>query len=539
MTSASYPVTPDDNAICPEQDLGIHRIQCKGITKCYPGIRANNQIDLNIMPGEIHALLGENGAGKSTLMKTLYGVTQPDEGQILWNGDPVIIKSPAQARRMGIGMVFQHFSLFETLSVVENIALSMDKNQARNLSDLAQRIDLISRRYGMPVNPHRMVYSLSTGERQKVEIIRCLIQDIKLLILDEPTSVLTPGEVENLFRALRQLSLEGCSLLFISHKLHEVRSLCHKATVLRQGQVTGECDPGSTSSEELASMMVGSKTTLGTCYPKVHSDDACLTIEQLSETATDHFGTALNNISLKVHKGEILGVAGVAGNGQKELLQLLSGERLASHQSSICLENAPIGKLRPARRRKKGIAVVPEERLGRGAVPDMTLSENGLLTGFLQNTVYRGFLKTNRILAFADSVVELFGVKAHGLSADAKSLSGGNLQKFIIGREIVQSPRLLVCASPTWGVDVGAANRIHQALIALRDQGAAIIVISEDLEELFQISDRIGALCHGELSPVKATNKTSMNEVGQWMAGEFSAPLMNPAEQKESGPACG
>ncbi|MGI2029514.1 ABC transporter ATP-binding protein [Endozoicomonas acroporae] len=508
-----------------------YRIRCAGITKVYPGVVANDQVSLAIRPGEIHALLGENGAGKSTLMKILYGVTQPDSGHIWFDGQQHTLKSPAHARRLGIGMVFQHFSLFETLTVVENIALSfygkaMDKSAAGQLKDLARRIEEISSRYGMPIDPHRHVHSLSTGERQRVEIIRCLVQDISLLILDEPTSVLTPQEVSSLFVTLKKLAAEGCSLLFISHKLQEVKALCDSATVLRHGKIAGTCDPKTTSTEDMASMMVGSQTTLGQRYSfsTNKNDDKRLNVTGLTEAALGDFGTPLHNIHFSVKPGEILGIAGVAGNGQKELIQLLSGERLATSPDFITLDNQPIGQLTPGKRRRLGMAVVPEERLGRGAVPDMSLSDNGLLTGFLQNLVSGGFLRQRRIHRFANNVISRFRVKAHGNSADAKSLSGGNLQKFIIGREILQNPKLLICASPTWGVDVGAANLIHQSLIDLRDKGTAIVVLSEDLDELFQISDRIGALCHGKLSTVKPVRETSINEVGQWMAGVFGHP---------------
>ncbi|CAM3515398.1 ABC transporter ATP-binding protein [Parendozoicomonas haliclonae] len=500
------------------------RIRCQGISKIYPGVRANDDISLAIRPGEIHALLGENGAGKSTLMKILYGVTNPDTGQIWWNGEPVSIRSPGQARDLGIGMVFQHFSLFETLTVAENIALGLPADQARDRQQLNERIRSVSERYGIAVDPDRQVHTLSIGERQRVEIIRCLLQNISLLILDEPTSVLTPQEVNRLFDSLRTLSDEGCSILFISHKLHEVQTLCHGATVLRNGKVSGECDPRTTSTTEMAAMMVGSHTELGVPYPKVDGGRELLTLHKLSANKEDDFGTDLQDISLDVRAGQILGIAGVAGNGQKELLKLLSGERHAPQANQITLEGQAIGQLSPYKRRRLGIATVPEERLGRGAVPEMSLKENGLLTGFLENLLQLGFLRNSRIANFSSNVVERFGVKAAGIHAEARSLSGGNLQKFIIGREIQQNPKLLICASPTWGVDVGAANTIHQALISLRDQGTAIIVISEDLDELFQISDRIGALCHGQLSPIKPIQNTSIEEVGGWMAGVFDAP---------------
>ncbi|WP_281647220.1 ABC transporter ATP-binding protein [Parendozoicomonas sp. Alg238-R29] len=508
------------------------RIRCQGITKTYPAVVANDNVCLDIKAGEIHALLGENGAGKSTLMKILYGVTRPDTGQIWWDGKPVTIPSPAKARELGIGMVFQHFSLFETLTVTENIALGLPAKEARNLKQLARRIQQVSEYYGMPVDPDRYVHTLSTGERQRIEIIRCLLQNIRLLILDEPTSVLTPQEVERLFHSLRQLADEGCSILFISHKLHEVQTLCHQATVLRHGTVSGDCDPRTTSTQDMASMMVGSQTTLGQSYPKVQSSEPLLTLQNLVAQREDPFGTDLKDISLTVNKGEILGIAGVAGNGQQELLKLLSGERLSSGEM-IHYQNNKLDRLNPAARRKLGMAVVPEERLGRGAVPEMGLNENGLLTGFLEGLLNRGMLRRKAIDNFAERVIDEFTVKTPSVNAQAHSLSGGNLQKFIIGREILQNPKLLVCASPTWGVDVGAANTIHKALIALRDSGAAIIVISEDLDELFQISDRIGALCEGELSPIKPVTGLNLEQVGSWMAGVFNETESQPRSKEQ------
>ncbi|WP_144434517.1 ABC transporter ATP-binding protein, partial [Pseudomonas syringae] len=306
------------------------RLQLRHITKRYPGCLANDAVDLTIQPGEIHALLGENGAGKSTLMKIIYGVTQPDAGSIIWQGQAQIMRNPAQARSLGIGMVFQHFSLFETLSVAQNIALAMGA-AAGTPKQLEPRIREVSQRYGMAVEPQRLVHSLSIGERQKVEIIRCLMQDIHLLILDEPTSVLTPQEAEELFVTLRHLASEGCSILFISHKLGEVRALCHSATVLRNGKVSGHCIPAECSDLELARLMVGDAEGLTAHYEKVSGGAAFLQVDRLSWHNPDPFGCSLKDLSLEVCSGEIVGIAGVAGNGQDELLALLSGEQTLPH----------------------------------------------------------------------------------------------------------------------------------------------------------------------------------------------------------------
>ncbi|MEE4128847.1 ABC transporter ATP-binding protein [Pseudomonas viridiflava] len=498
------------------------RLQLRHITKQYPGCLANDAVDLTIQPGEIHALLGENGAGKSTLMKIIYGVTQPDSGTIVWQGQPQIMRNPAQARSLGIGMVFQHFSLFETLSVAQNIALAMGA-AAGTPKQLEPRIREVSQRYGMALEPQRLVHSLSIGERQKVEIIRCLMQDIRLLILDEPTSVLTPLEAEELFVTLRHLASEGCSILFISHKLGEVRALCHSATVLRNGKVSGHCIPAECSDLELARLMVGDAEGLTAQYEKVSGAAPFLRVERLSWHNPDPFGCSLKDLSLEVRSGEIVGIAGVAGNGQDELLALLSGEQLlpSAQAATLRFADTPIGHLRPDARRKRGLAFVPAERLGHGAVPELSLADNALLTAFQQGLVSKGLIQRGKVRALADEIIRRFAVKTPDAQTAARSLSGGNLQKFILGREIMQNPKLLVAAHPTWGVDVGAAAAIHRVLIALRDAGAAILVISEDLDELFQISDRLAALSGGQLSDLIPTGQTSTVQIGGWMAGQF------------------
>lgn len=498
------------------------RLQLRHITKQYPGCLANDAIDLTIQPGEIHALLGENGAGKSTLMKIIYGVVQPDAGQIIWEGQPLSMRNPAQARTLGIGMVFQHFSLFETLSVAQNIALAMGA-AAGTPKQLEPKIREVSQRYGMAVEPQRLVHGLSIGERQKVEIIRCLMQDIRLLILDEPTSVLTPQEAEDLFVTLRRLAEEGCSILFISHKLSEVRALCHSATVLRGGKVSGHCIPAECSDLELARLMVGDAEGLVAQYPKVAGDAPFLHVEKLSWHNPDPFGCSLTEVDLEVRSAEIVGIAGVAGNGQDELLALLSGEQPLNRAEArrIRFGDQGVAHLRPDARRQRGLAFVPAERLGHGAVPEMSLADNALLTAFQQGLVSKGLIQRGKVEGLAQTIIQRFAVKTPDARTAARSLSGGNLQKFILGREILQNPKLLVAAHPTWGVDVGAAAAIHRALIALRDAGAAIVVISEDLDELFQISDRVGALSGGRLSRLVATAQTTQVQIGGWMAGQF------------------
>ena len=498
------------------------RLELCGISKYYPSVVANKDVSLKVMPGEIHALLGENGAGKSTLMKAVYGVIKPEEGEILWDGKPVEITSPAQARKLGIGMVFQHFSLFDTLTVVQNISLAMDGKQ--DMGQLAKRISEVSERYGLPLNPHRLVHDLSVGERQRVEIVRCLLQEPHLLIMDEPTSVLTPQAVRKLFETLRRLAEEGCSILYISHKLDEIRELCHGATVLRMGEVTGNADPRQETSKSLAEMMIGKELPVCDHPPAQHIGDERLVVANLSRESEDQFGTSLKEINLNVRGGEILGIAGVSGNGQQELLYALSGEKPSTNNDEIQLNGTAAGKLNPAQRRTLGMRFIPEERLGRGAVPEMSLAHNALLTGH-DSGMRRsgGFINYRRMRDFSRACIEKFNVKCSGPEAEAKSLSGGNVQKYIVGREIMLKPEILVVSQPTWGVDVGAASFIRQTLVDLRDEGVAILVVSEELDELFEICDRIAVISEGRLSPAKPARETNLEEIGLLMGGEMNA----------------
>ncbi|HEX4505485.1 MAG TPA: ABC transporter ATP-binding protein [Alphaproteobacteria bacterium] len=501
-----------------------YRLELRGITKRYPGIVANDDVSLAVKPGEIHAVLGENGAGKSTLMKIIYGAAEADAGTILWNGEPVTIANPAAARRLGIGMVYQHFSLFESVTVVENIAVATPGKF--DLGALSARVRELSQRYGLPVDPGRLLHHLSVGERQRVEIIRCLLQDPKLLILDEPTSVLTPQAVRSLFAVLRKLVAEGCSILYISHKLDEIRELCDSATILRAGRVSGTANPRTASNSDLARLMVGNELPDIHRDPVPHAPKARLEAIGLSAKSDDPFGTDLETVSLTVHGGEIFGIAGVSGNGQAELLSLLSGERPAG-ADMVQLDGKPVGDLTVAARRARGLAFVPEERLGRGAVPAMSLADNTLLTAHAAGMIRRGLIDRQRVVGFADAVIARFGVKATGPAAIARSLSGGNLQKLIVGREISLKPHVLIVSQPTWGVDVAAAAFIRQSLIDLSRQGAAVLVISEELEELFQICDRIAVIYQGRLSPARARAATNVEEVGLLMAGV--GPSFRPA----------
>jgi simple sugar transport system ATP-binding protein len=495
------------------------RLELTGISKQYPAVKANDSVSLRVAPGEIHAVLGENGAGKSTLMKVIYGAVQPDAGSIRFNGDLVTIASPAQARRLGISMVYQHFSLFDTLTAAENVWLGLDKQLT--LAQVTQRIGEVAHTYGLDVEPERPVHTLSVGERQRVEIVRALLTNPQLLILDEPTSVLTPQAVEKLFVTLRLLADKGCSILYISHKLDEIRALCHRCTVLRGGKVTGEVDPRQESNASLSRLMIGAEP------PRLQARQPTqgapvLQVQALSLQRQDPFGTDLHGIALQVRAGEVLGVAGVSGNGQQELMAALSGEDPRAAPGSITLHGQDIARAGPRQRRALGLHFVPEERLGRGAVPTLSLAQNTLLTrteAVSAEPWKMGWVATGRVQRLAEVLIARFNVRAGGAGASAKSLSGGNLQKFLVGREIDANPKLLIVSQPTWGVDVGAAAQIRGELLGLRDAGCALLVVSEELDELFELSDRLVVIAQGRVSPAIATADATTSQIGLWMSG--------------------
>jgi len=494
------------------------RLELEGITKRYPGVLANDGVSLDVRPGEIHALLGENGAGKSTLVKILYGVLRADAGTIRIDGREVDIHSPKEARRLGIGMVFQHFSLFEAMTVLENIALGVD--DPGDLARLSSRIVDVSRAYGLSLDPKRHVHTLSVGERQRIEIVRCLLQNPKLLIMDEPTSVLTPQEVERLFQTLRQLASEGCSILYISHKLEEIKALCERATILRQGRVVATCDPRDETARSMAELMIGAELAGLKRKAERTLGPPRFIVRGLELESSEPFGTDLRDINLEVCSGELFGVAGVAGNGQRELLQALSGERSAARRDVITPDGRPAGRLGIRERRDLGLACVPEERVGHGAVPAMSLTENAILSAYRRmKLLASGFIRRHRAAEFARRIVERFHVRTAGIEHAASSLSGGNLQKFIVGREILQEPGVLIASQPTWGVDAGAASAIHQALLDLARRGAAVVVISQDLDEILTLTDRMAVINGGRLSPPISTRDARIEEIGLLMGG--------------------
>ena len=491
------------------------RLQLSGITKAYPGVVANSGVALTVLPGEIHAVLGENGAGKSTLMKIIYGAVKPDAGSVAIDGQNVAVRNPHEARALGISMVFQHFSLFDTLTVAENVWLGLDKHLS--LAEVSERILKTTRDYGLQLDPTRPVHTLGVGERQRVEIVRALLTHPKILILDEPTSVLTPQAVENLFVTLRQLAANGCSILYISHKLHEIRALCCACTVLRGGKVTGVCDPRQESNASLSRLMIGSEPpALDVRHGQ--AGEVVLSVQQLDLASPEQFGVNLQKIDLVVRAGEVVGIAGVSGNGQKELLMALSGEDARASAGVMTVQGQEAGRLSPRQRRTLGLHFVPEERLGRGAVPSLSLARNLMLTR--SEAIARGgWLNRTRLQAQAEDIISCYKVKCGGPHAVARSLSGGNLQKFLMGREIDAKPTLLIVSQPTWGVDVGAAAQIRGELLRLAASGCAVLVVSEELDELFEMCDRLYVMAKGQLSPGLPRAEATVALVGQWMSG--------------------
>lgn len=515
--------------------MSTPRLQLTGITKRYPSVVANSDVCLTVMPGETHAVLGENGAGKSTLMKIIYGAVKPDAGSVQFNGQTVNIANPQEARALGLSMVFQHFSLFDTLTVAENVWLGLSKTLS--LAQVTRSIDAKATEYGLDIDPARPVHTLSVGEMQRVEIIRALLTNPQLLILDEPTSVLTPQAVEKLFVVLKKLASEGCSILYISHKLHEIRELCTACTVLRGGKVTGVCNPSQESNASLSRLMIGAEP------PQLHHREqdpgpSLLRVSGLTLPREDQFGVNLENISFEVRSGEIVGIAGVSGNGQKELQRALSGEDVRATQGSVRIGRVDVSALHPGQRRQMGLHFVPEERLGRGAVPTLSLAHNLLLTR-QESVAYPkflgGWIRVSQLEAKAADIIARFNVKAGGPRSLARSLSGGNLQKFIVGREIDASPKLFIVSQPTWGVDVGAAAQIRAAILAMRDAGCAVLVISEELDELFEVCDRLHVIARGQLSPSVPVLEATVEKIGEWMSGLWDDEVQARLAQMDQG----
>jgi len=495
-------------------------LELRGITKRFPGVVATDRVDFDVRAGEVHTLFGENGAGKSTLMRVLYGLYKPDEGEIRLRGERVVVGAPSTAIAKGIGMIHQHFMLVNTLTVAENVALGA-RSSRRPLTDLdrvSQKIAELSDRYGLRVDPQAVIWQLSVGERQRVEILKALYRDVTLLILDEPTAVLTPQEVDDLFVVLRQMVADGRGLVFISHKIREVLELSDRITVLRAGRKVGTVLPSEVTRESLAEMMVGHE--LPSQEPPVGNGhgDARLVVNGLTVKG-DRGVDAVRDLGLEVRGGEIVGIAGVSGNGQRELAEAIAGLRPAVG-GSVGIEGTELVGLKPAQVRKAGLGFVPEERMRDGVVAAFTVSENLLL---IDNAAPRfsrwGFLRGRTIRRHSEELVAEFDVKTPGLDTPARNLSGGNIQKLILARELSARPRVLLAAQPTRGVDVGAAHYIHQRLLEQRSAGTAILIISEDLDEVLSLSDRVLVMFEGQIIAEARPRESTREALGLMMAG--------------------
>ncbi|MEO8251376.1 MAG: ABC transporter ATP-binding protein [Chloroflexota bacterium] len=495
-------------------------IEMRGITKRYPGVVANDRIDLIVRPGEIHALLGENGAGKTTLMNVLYGLATPDEGQILLNGEPVRISGPADAISRGIDMVHQHFMLVPVLTVAENILLGLepmsgpifiDRNAAR------RRIIELGRQFGFEIDPDARVGSLSVGWQQRVEILKALYRNTRILVLDEPTAVLTPQETEEIFAVLRNLATEGHSIIFISHKLYEVLEIADRITVIRRGRVVGERLPAETNEEDLAELMVGRDVELTIDRGTSHPGEVVLRVDAL-RVKDDRGNEVVRGVSMEIRGGEILGIAGVAGNGQDELVEALYGLRRPSG-GSVTLRNANVTGWSPRRMNEAGVGYVPADRQRFGLVLPFTVADNVVLTSYYQAPFARGILRDDEAIeAAAVESIREFDVRTRSADAAVRTLSGGNQQKVVIAREFGRDTSLLILDQPTRGLDVGSIEFIHRQVITKRDAGAAVLLVSAELDEVLEMADRIAVMFRGVIVAVMDGRTADKNDVGLLMA---------------------
>jgi len=498
----------------------IEHVEMRGIVKRFPGVLANDRVDLDVRRGEVHALLGENGAGKSTLMKILYGMQPPDAGDIRLDGKSVKINSPADAIRLGIGMIHQHFMLVPSLTVAENVALGL-KSSRRPMLDLnmvTQGIRDLGDRYGLRVDPKAYVWQLSVGEQQRVEIIKALYRNASVLILDEPTAVLTPQEVVELFKVLRQMTAQGHALIFISHKLYEVLSISDRITVLRDGRVVGSTDPKTATRESLVRMMVGREVTLKVERPDVKFGEPVLTLRNVT-ALSDRKTPALRGVSLDVKAGEIVGVAGVSGNGQRELAEVVAGLRRVTG-GSIHVGQRDITSASVAERIQARLSYIPEERMRDGAIRDFSVAENAILQSHCVPPLSRsGVLNFGAIRQRTQDLISSYNVKTPNQRVALRTLSGGNIQKLILAREITREPRVLIAAQPTRGVDISATMYIHRCLIEQRAKGTATLLISEDLDEILALSDRIAVMYEGEILDIVPREVATPESLGLLMAG--------------------
>lgn len=497
----------------------INIVELRNITKRFGGVVANDRVNLQTHAGEILALLGENGAGKSTLMRVLYGLYQPDEGEILINGQVVQFKSPADALARGIGMIHQHFQLVPGFTVAENVALGL-KSSRGALTDLdvvSTRIRELARQYGLHIDPNALVGQLAVGQQQRVEIIKALYRNASLLILDEPTAVLTPQEIHEFFNILRLVRDAGNTLIFITHKLDQVMAVSDRVLVLRGGRVVGATETKNTNQHELAKMMVGREVITHWDKPPTQSETVVLRLENLS-VRDDSGAMTVKNVSLEIRAGEILGIAGVSGNGQRELAEAIVGLRPAAN-GTVLVDGRDVTKFSPAQRIAAQVAFIPEERMVMGVVREFSVAENAILETHGQPPFAKNsFFNFTAIQAHCTKLVREYDVKTPSLDTPIKSLSGGNIQKLILAREVDRAPRVLIAAQPTRGVDIGATEYIHTRLLDQRAAGTAILLISEDLEQVCALSDRIAVMYEGEIVGIVPPD-TSVEELGLMMAG--------------------
>ena len=504
----------------PSGQTRIDKLEMRGITKRFPGVLANDHVDFDVRSGEVHALLGENGAGKSTLMKILYGLYHPDEGQILLNGKPVTIDSPTDSIDLGIGMIHQHFMLVQTLTVAENVALGLPSSRGliTDLDRVTKRILELADIYGLKIDPSAYIWQLSVGQQQRVEIIKALYRGAALLILDEPTAVLTPQEVDELFVIMRQMVRDGHALIFISHKLHEVVSISNRISVLRDGRLIGTRSTSDTTKQSLANWMVGREIGFVPDRGEVQRGEVRLELEDVS-CGSDRGTPGLRGVSVEVRSGEILGIAGVSGNGQRELAEAITGLRKVTG-GKVRLEGEDVTNMLPAELTDRMLSYIPEERMKDGMIKDFSVAENMVLREHQKPPYSRfGFLNLREISQNSDNLIAKFQVKTPSHETLAKNLSGGNIQKVVIARELSRNPRVIVAAQPTRGLDIGATEYVRQQLIEQRVGGAAVLLISEDLDEIMALSDRIAVIYEGQIMDILPREKATPQKLGLLMAG--------------------